>query len=278
MSKITKEALIGDAKTLSPEAKENRKSINKKIFKFGCLPIIGIIVLVIVIGIFSDNNKEASNQIQTTKPQINTNNPITGKSDLGVLKMDKNGNSIGQKTELTELRRFLNIDSIDVIEITFELKATSTSFKKKIIYDKRTFILKDIYTTTNVIEEYKNVSVDLLKSFIDKGEKHFIVLADNKNVKYDFNNRETTNDALGEKPEQSELDASVKIVKEYVKSIANDESSIKFLEWSKVTPSGEYWIVRAKYKGSNAYGALVTENMWFYIQNNKVVKTKSIQP
>ena len=274
MNETTKEAMIGKSKNLSPEALEKRKSINKKIFKFGCLPIIGVFVFILVIGLFSNNQKESSDQAQTPQSKINADIPIIGKSDVGVLKMDQNGYSIGKKTELTELRRLLNVDSLDIIEISYELKGSTDSFKKKIVYDKRSSILKDIYTKSNVVEEYKNVSFDTLKKFLDKGGKGFYNI---ENVEYDFNNSNMTIDAVGEEPEQSELDASVKIVKEYVKSNAYDASSIKFLEWSKVSPSGEYWIVRAKYKGSNAYGGIVTENMWFYIQNSKVVKTKSIQ-
>lgn len=274
MNDITKEALLGNAKSLSPEAKEKRKAMNIKIFKFGCLPIIGVFILIMVIGIFSNKPKKSPDHEQKPQSKINVDIPIVGKSNVDVLKMDKNGYSIGKKTELTELRRLLDIDSLDIIEITYELKGSTTSFKKKIVYDKRYSILKDIFTNTNVVEEYKNLSCDTLKKFIDKGGKGFYNI---ENVEYDFNNKNMIIDAVGKQPEQSELDASVKIVKEYVKSIAYDASSIKFLEWSKVTPSGEYWIVRAKYKGSNAYGATVTENMWFYIQNSKVVKTKSIQ-
>lgn len=83
--------------------------------------------------------------------------------------------------------------------------------------------------------------------------------------------------ALGSKPEQSDLDGSVKIVEEYIKSIAKNASSVDFLEWSKVSNIGENWIVRCKYKGTNSFGALVTENAWFYIQDNKVVNIKKIE-
>ena len=85
-----------------------------------------------------------------------------------------------------------------------------------------------------------------------------------------------TQRAVGEKPKQSELTGSVSIVEDYVKSNANDASSIDFLEWSKISPFGEFWIVRAKYKGTNAVGGVVTENTWFYIQNGQVIKTKPI--
>ena len=284
MNKTTKEAMTGNSKNLSLEAKEKRKSINKKILKFGCLPIAGLFILLFVIGLITDsNNEKSSSDNQTSETKVNTElkeefpQPIMGKSDLGILKMDENGQSIGKKTEFTELSRLLAIDSLDIIEITYELKGSyGDNIDKKIVYDKRTGRLKDIYTQNNVIEDYKNVSQEGLKKFLDKGEKSFYSLEKYTDAEYDFNNREMTVKAVGEQPEQSEWDGSVKVVEEYVKSNANDASSIDFLEWSKVSPIGNYWVVRAKFKGSNVLGGIVTSNKWFYIQNNKVVKTKDI--
>lgn len=284
MNKTKKEAMTGNSKNLSPEAKEKRKSINKKILKFGCLPIVGLFVILLLIGLFTDSNDEkSSSDNQSTETKANTElkeelpQPITGKSDLGVLKMNENGQSVGKKTELTELRRLLAIDSLDIIEITYEWKGSyGDNIAKKIIYDKRTGNLKDIFTENNVIEDYKNVDPEGLKKFLAKGEKSFYSLEKYTDAEYDFNNREMTVRAVGEQPEQSEWDGSVKAVEDYVKSNANDASSIDFIEWSKVSPIGDYWVVRAKFKGSNALGGIVTVNKWFYIQNNKVVKTKDI--
>ena len=122
-------------------------------------------------------------------------------------------------------------------------------------------------------EEYKNISVQALKAFFKKKEKSFYSLEE-YGGKYDFNNREMTNNAVGPKPEQSDFDGSVKIVEEYIKSNAKDKNSIKYLEWSKVIPSDEFWVVRCKYEGNNSFGAKTTENTWFYIKNSKVVKMK----
>ncbi len=43
---------------MSPEAMEKRKAINKKILKFGCLPIVLLFGLIMIIGIFSDDSEE----------------------------------------------------------------------------------------------------------------------------------------------------------------------------------------------------------------------------
>lgn len=201
----------------------------------------------------------------------------TCQSDLGVLRMDVNGYSVGKKTELTELRRLLKNKDCDIIEITYEWKGSyGDNIAKKIIYDKREKRLQDISTHNNVIEDYKDVSVEGLKMFLDKGEKSFYSLADYTDAKYDFNNREMKQKTVGNQPSQSEWDGSVKVVADYIKTNSKDASSVKFLEWSKVSPFDEFWIVRCKFKGTNSIGAVVTENKWFYIQNDKVVKTKDI--
>lgn len=55
MDKSTKDAWTG-GKNMSPEAMEKRKAINKKILKFGCLPIFLLFGLIMIFGIFSDDS------------------------------------------------------------------------------------------------------------------------------------------------------------------------------------------------------------------------------
>ena len=159
-----------------------------------------------------------------------------------------------------------------------EKNATLDSANAAYWFDKTTGSFKEIYTKTNVIEDYKNISPECLEKFLKNGEKSFYSLENYcQGATHDFNNREMNQTAIGAKPEQSELDASVKVVKDHVKEKAKDASSIEFLEWSKVSSLGDNWVVRCKYKGTNSFGAVVTENVWFYIQNNKVVDTKTIE-
>lgn len=205
----------------------------------------------------------------------------TCRSDIGKVKTNGDG-SIGSKTELTELLKLLKNKDCDVIEITFVQKSPPDrnyeDMALKVIYNRVNGTLQNIFTKTNVIEDYKNISEECLKQFLKSGKKSFYSLSDYcKDMKYDFNNREMNQTAIGPKPEQSELDASVKIVKDYLKDKAKDASSVEFLEWSKVSALGKNWIVRCKYKGTNSFGAVVTENSWFYIQNSKVVDTKQIE-
>jgi len=200
--------------------------------------------------------------------------------DAGRMKMHENGYSIGKKTELTALLKQLKNKDCDIIEIiwVWDCSPKYDDMTMKIVYNKTTGNFKEIYTKTNVIEDYKNITPECLEKFLRNGEKSFYSLESYcKDATHDFNNREMKVTAIGEKPEQSELDGSVKIVKDYLKSNAKDASSLDFLEWSKVTYSGENWIVRCKYKGTNSFGANVTENAWFYIQNSKVIDTKTFQ-
>lgn len=204
----------------------------------------------------------------------------TKKIDVGKLKMDQDGYSIGERSELTELENQLQDDAVGTIEITWVWDSSPkyADMPMKIIYNKIEGNLKQIFTQNNVIEEYKNIMPKCLLEFLENGEKSFYLLEDYcKDAKYNFNNTEMTNKTAGNKPEQNELDGSVKIVKEFIKENAKDASSIKFIEWSKVSIFGEFWVVRCKYKGTNAFGGVVTENMWFYIQKNQVVKTKEME-
>ena len=198
----------------------------------------------------------------------------TCESNLGILKMNDNGETVGKKTELTELLRLLNNNNCDIIEISYELKGSRgyENIAKKIIYDKREMRLQDVYTKNNVIEDYKDVSADGLRKFLQKGEKSFYSLSNYTNAKYDFNNRQMKQNTVGSQPSQSDYDGSVKVVEDYIKANANDASSIKFIEWSKVIPYGNFWVVRCIFKGTNSFGGVVTEKKWFYIQNDKVVK------
>ena len=67
------------------------------------------------------------------------------------------------------------------------------------------------------------------------------------------------------------LDASVKQVKEYVKTIVYDPKSLKFLEWSKVSKNGSRFVVRAKFSANNSLGSTVIVNAWFTLDSGGYV-------
>lgn len=234
-----------------------------------------------------DDKKDSSSSNATAEDQDRSSNKSssgeelpstkTCTADVGILKMNENGFSIGEKTERTALLKLLKNAECDVIEITYEWAGdTHEDMPKKIVYDRNSATLKDIYTDTNVIEAFTGVDDESLLEFLENDENSFHALSKYTEIDYDFNNREMKVQAIGEKPHQSEWDSSVPSVKDYIKKNSKDPSSIQFIEWSKVSALGEYWVVRCKFSGTNSYGAVVTQNMWFYIQNGRVIRTKPI--
>ncbi len=222
----------------------------------------------------------ASNSSSSGQVELKEEMPpaITVESNMGNLTMNKNGVSVEKKNEMTELLRLLSNDTVDIAEVVWVWKSKGyPDMPMKMTYNKRTNSLKQIYTQNNVIEEYKNVDYNCLLDFLKSGTKEIHKVESYCKASYDFNNREMKSKVVGPKPEQSEWDGEVKIVRDYVKSIANDPSSIKFIEWSKVSEVGENWFVRAKFTGKNALGGTVTTNMGFFIQNNKVVRTTEMK-
>ncbi|MFM1756489.1 MAG: hypothetical protein RL621_1444 [Bacteroidota bacterium] len=211
--------------------------------------------------IYSCNNRE-SNKSESRKQIVEELPPLNVcHSEIGIVKMNADGETYGKVTELTELKKLLKKGNCDVIEIVYELKGTyGDNIAKKIVYDKKNKKLDDISTQNNVIESYGNVTEGALNAFLKKGERLLWVLPDYTKGKYDFNNREMTNKAVGSAPRQSSFDGSVLA------------SSLEFIEWTKVTPSDEFWAVRCKFRGKNSFGQLVVQNQWFYIQNENVVK------
>lgn len=197
--------------------------------------------------------------------------------DVGKFKIHQDGYSIGKNTEMHELGNQLNNPDIGIIEITWiwDYSPPNPDIPMKLIYNKTDEVLKVVYTSNNIIEEYKNIKPSCLSNFIKDGNKSFLSITSYcEESSYEFNDSEKKIRAVGPRPEQSEWSGSVDIVEKYIKSTANDETSIKFLEWSEVSPFGDFWVVKCKYKGTNGLGAMVTETKWFYIQNDKVIKTK----
>jgi len=57
MKNSTKEAWVG-GKNISEEAMMKRRKINKKIFKFGCLPIVVIVLVFMILGVIIESTME----------------------------------------------------------------------------------------------------------------------------------------------------------------------------------------------------------------------------
>ena len=74
----------------------------------------------------------------------------------------------------------------------------------------------------------------------------------------------------GKEPQTSAWDGSVVLVKRYVKSIANDPSSIDDFRCDTVTRGIEGWETTCTFRGKNAFGGLVRNTKSFYITKGRV--------
>lgn len=80
---------------------------------------------------------------------------------------------------------------------------------------------------------------------------------------------------FGEKPKPSIYDGSIKIVKDYITTIAKDPDSVKYEKWSDISyHDTDGWIVKVKYRGKNSFGGYVINCNSFTIKFSKVTSMK----
>lgn len=84
---------------------------------------------------------------------------------------------------------------------------------------------------------------------------------------------------LGKKPAQNK-DGAVPLILNYFDENANDPYSMRFVKWSNVEKvylgNEPHWKVTVKLRAKNAFNAYILSEMDFYIQHNKVVRTKKV--
>lgn len=95
-----------------------------------------------------------------------------------------------------------------------------------------------------------------------------------KDSKYQKENKVYTDyiDKHGDRPEVSSWDGSYSVVKEYLKLMANDPSSIEMAGCSAASwgnPMG--WEVSCVFRGNNAFGGKVKSAKVFYISKQRVI-------
>ncbi len=85
---------------------------------------------------------------------------------------------------------------------------------------------------------------------------------------------------LGEKPENSAWDGSVRPAEKYLKEVLNDYSSSEYLDWTKVAKVYEgkepYWHTTVRLRAKNAFGAFIVKDIAFWIRRGQVVKVKGL--
>jgi hypothetical protein len=124
-------------------------------------------------------------------------------------------------------------------------------------------------------EVYSGLTKENLTLFDKNGGKSELSLASIPGVIED--ERMPTKEDLvgaGKKPEASAWDGSILCVVQYIRENAKDGESVKFLEWSNLAVINGNWAVRCKFKGTNSFGGVVTEDQWFLIENDQVIGVK----
>jgi hypothetical protein len=66
----------------------------------------------------------------------------------------------------------------------------------------------------------------------------------------------------------SSWDASVSQVERYLRRTLKNPSSYKAVEWSPVQKTPNGYAVRHKYRATNSFGAVVTEEKLFYLDTS----------
>jgi hypothetical protein len=210
------------------------------------------------------NKQPINEQAETTAP-----NPVVCVEDAGTFEQDVNGYSVGSKTERQALIKLLKSGNCDVIQISYYLHSGTynNNIHQTLVYNKtaQSLIVK---FDNGYADSYTGISPNALLAHLKKGKKSYYDIEAVKMSAIDA----VPDVPIGDKPKQSDYDGSVPVVKQYVLKSANDESSIKFIDWSEVQAYGKFWVVRCKYKGSNSYGGIVTENRLYFIQNGIVIK------
>ena len=75
-----------------------------------------------------------------------------------------------------------------------------------------------------------------------------------------------TSTVLISKPTSSSWDGVAYCIKDYLKNNLHDPKSLKIQNAYTITPAGEDYIQRVKYRAKNAFGALVLEDNMFFMK------------
>ncbi len=199
--------------------------------------------------------------------------------DIGRVKFDsKTGNILpGSKNIIKSLAKEVanNPNTRKIIILYNYYFNSGYNNDTKIVYDRVLNQIEEITLSSNIKDVYKDITDEIIEKASKDNECkviHCLTYYSKKDMVTDYSERKI--DALGEKPKQIETDYSVQEVLDYINN--KQYKDIKYLEWSKVSSIGKDWIVRAKFK-AKLNGQSVIDNSWYYIQNNKVVRTKNIE-
>lgn len=229
-------------------------------------------------------NQIAKGEDETSKPilveeEFNQYEIEEVTKDLGKVMFDSQTGAVlpGSKNIVKSLAKEVeNNPTARKIIILYNYYFTSGYNKDmKIVYDRALNRVEEIDISSNIKDVYNDITDEVIeKASKDKECKVLYCLSSysQKEMETDFSQRKI--DAIGEKPKQNENDYSVQEVLDYINN--TQYKNVKYLEWSKVSNLGNDWIVRAKLE-AKLNGQSIIDNSWYYIQNNKVVRTKRIE-
>lgn len=79
---------------------------------------------------------------------------------------------------------------------------------------------------------------------------------------------------FGPMPERSAWDGTYSEVKDYLRQVMNDPSSLDMDACTSVYHTPEGWLVGCDYRGKNAFGGVVRNSNWFIIRHGRVITHK----
>jgi hypothetical protein len=222
-------------KNLTTEQLEMRAKTNKKILKFGCLPIFILCVFLIVVFNFTDDKKASSIKINTNMDSIVS---VVNKSkdfeikEVYYNKRDSSFNiAITNKDNVIKehsysidyFNKFYGLDTINEIEGVYLFEyVKGKSFKTKDYGEPLVFESK---RQTKIIEKFD-------KEFYDKYSKTYIPLDD------------------------------------YLQKTLNDPSSLEYITMDKTGYTEGVFSIEGSFRAKNGLGALVVNNVTCNIDIN----------
>jgi hypothetical protein len=131
--------------------------------------ILAIVVLILMFKMCSSCGDKPSNQ--DLKVELNSKPTPVYKvvdSDLGRIKQNRDGESVGKINEYKEMKRLMANDTADVYEVhwVWDCSPKYGDMPVKLVYHKVDSTLRITFKQTYHYEEYKQVSTECMQEFL----------------------------------------------------------------------------------------------------------------
>lgn len=153
--------------------------------------ILAIVVLILMFKMCSSCNEKTSNQeLKVELSSKPTQAYKVVESDLGRIKQNRDGESVGKINEYKEMKRLMANDTADVYEVhwVWDCSPKYGDMPVKLVYHKVDSTLRITFKQTYRYEEYKHVSPECMREFLKAKPKDIYKIQDVcDGVKYDYN-------------------------------------------------------------------------------------------